>query len=349
MRYFKEIEVSNFLPISEATDWIAFGILPEASYILDVNNQQVEERESVELILEGDGHPFGSDLYLGESYISDFFPEVDAPAYISAYEACGGQSPEEISDSLRSWIETTQRVFEKQELPEDAESLRKSFEERNAELELEFEQAVKLRALQLPIMHKVQAARVMLLMELIGGRIPAKGVQMPTDASLVEDWVEDDWPKDFSDILPSDWDMEGIDWISSNLTNWSKRHIGVIVQTSDLLARFPKPNVPPIYLAGHLLGRTLMVGSEREEYAIPEMGSKTRGAPHRTDRILESAIHLHLDRLTQDGNLPRKKEAQVAEISDFVSVSLRQQISRSTSQRILARWAQGHAHKKAQK
>src|SRR6056297_159048 len=145
MRYFKEIEISGVLPIGEATDWIAFGNLPDASYILDPDNQPMEERESVDLILESDGHPFGSDLYLGKRYISEFFPEVDADAYVYAYEVCGGQTPEEISETLKSWIETTQRVVENKEISKDAETIRRSFEERNAELELELQEAARLR------------------------------------------------------------------------------------------------------------------------------------------------------------------------------------------------------------
>lgn len=349
MRYFKEIEISDVLPISEATDWIAFGNLPDASYILGSNDQPMEERENVGLILERDGHPFGSDLYLGKRYISEFFPEVDADAYVSAYEACGGQSPEEISEILQSWIDTTQRVFEKREISKDTETMRKSFEERNTELELELQEAARLRTLQAPIMHKVQAARAKLLMELINGGVAAKGVQMPSDESLVEDWDQDDFPTNFSDISPSDWNMEGIDWQKSNLTLWDKRYVGVIIPTLDLLARFPRPDTPTMNLTGFLFGGTFITDSEESGYVAPEVGLKKRGAPHRTDRILESAIHGHLDRLKEEDRLPTKKEAQLAEISDFVSMTLQQQISRSTAQRILARWSQGHAPKDAQK
>lgn len=349
MRYLQEIEIAESCPISEAADWLAFGFLPNAIYDLDRNDQPIEQRQSVDSILEYMGHHFGHDLYLGEAFIKERFPNVDASAYILAYEQCGGEKPSVLKQRILENKAKLQAIAVEDEDSAHMAVMQKLYEEWIAKEEADLEAAERLRALQVPILHALNAARAKLFLSLIGGEISGRGLRIPTDEAIIENWDTDDWPKDFTSIPATSWDMQCINWEDSNLEFCDEEYLGVIVPTNDLLRVFPEPYLPSEHLEGRYFGRTFI--SERNRIEINstkplDLRSKNRGAPHSTDRILEAAIHEHLNSIRESGAFPKKREALVAEVTDFVFQTLNQEMKRTTAQRIIQRWVPKNlAHK----
>ncbi|MCC5958445.1 MAG: hypothetical protein JJU08_03810 [Rhodobacteraceae bacterium] len=341
MRYLQEVEIAEFCPISEAADWLAFGFLPSAVYDLDRDDRPIEQRQSVDSILEYMGHHFSHDLYLGEAYINERFTDVDASAYISAYEQCGGENPSTFKQSILEKKEKLQTLMEGNEDPEHVAVMKNLYEDWIASDEANLEAAESLRLLQVPILHALNAARAKLFLSLIDGRLTGKGVCMPADDEVIENWGADDWPKDFISIPKTSWDMRCVNWHDSNLELWDEKYLGVIIPTEKLLEIFPNPDLLPEHIEGNFFGKVFI--SEQVDTNINSgksgtLNSRNRGAPHSTDRILEAAIHKHLDSIRDSGTFPKKREALVAEVSDFVFQTLNQEMKRTTAQRIIQRW-----------
>lgn len=349
MRYFQEIDLAEFCPISEAADWLAFGLLPAANYCLDKDDRPIEERLSVDDILENMGHRFGHDLYLGESYLRTVFPDVDAAAYLSAFDECDGSTPEAVQKNLSDSEERFRITLERLGDAGNIDCLKQMYQEQIKTYEAELLAAKRLRQLQVPIMHRLHAARAKLFMGLISGKVEAKGVVIPRDDKILENWEPSDWPIDFSSVPETAWDMQSIDWHGSNLELWDRRYLGVVVPTAELLRRFPVPDLPMAQIEVSTFGNAIILESSKIETPAGlsiDTRSRRRGAPHSTERILEAAIHKHLENMNDKGTLPRKREAVVAEVSDFVLRALGEQIKRTTAQRIIQRWTpRSPAHK----
>ncbi len=348
MRYFREVALPEQMSISEAVDWIAFGLLPEAHWELDDNNEPIEARMQVESILQRFGHPFGSNMdTLDAGYFSEFLPEVDAERYFSAFEVCLGETPEQLTESINRWG-GFENIASRETSPEH-ENLSEIYGDKVNDLRAELDAAIRLREIRIPLARRESSARAKLLLKMISGEIPAQGVRLPLLDSDTDNFQPDDWPTSFNVIRPENWRFEGVNWDDSNLVSWSDRYLGVVVSTIKILEHFPRPDTQPLGMSGTLVGRVFLVESDSPYFEGPSVAQPEKGRRHQTEKILDAAIYSHLNSLVKSNNFPPKIEAQIAEISDFVRQRLAHTLTRTTAQRILNVWKKRHAQNDAQK
>ncbi|MDB5660453.1 MAG: hypothetical protein JWS10_3068 [Cypionkella sp.] len=192
----------------------------------------------------------------------------------------------------------------------------------------ELDAAKQMKALHVPLNRAINRARVDVLSALMDGKLIGTGL-------LAFGSDETEWAdyRDFEEIKPDEWTMWGVDFESSNLAIKGGCYFAVTVPISDCLRVFSGTMVEPRRVSGWLHGSTIIL-DEGESNTVKSI---TRPRPGRTpmgDGMAEIAV-LHAMQMRRS-ELPRKKEAILAEAQEWYLAHFNKPLSRSTAQRYLA-------------
>ncbi len=125
------------------------------------------------------------------------------------------------------------------------------------------------------------------------------------------------------------WTLRRFEWMTSQLAYGDDTYYGVNIRCSDLISKFPKPNVEPKDVAGRYYPELLVV----DDVEYEPVRSSRRGRP-RKQVSLERVIRTEFNRRLQDGVLPEKLEAVYADADEFAQ-TIGAELSRTTAQRAL--------------
>lgn len=145
-------------------------------------------------------------------------------------------------------------------------------------------------------------------------------------------------------IPTSHWTMRNFDWDDSELRHSSGNYYAVQVKTADMMAAFPRPHCASRPTTLDLYPGCILM---EDDGAGAQLPLPQRGRPAKGGGLIREAVINVFSHKASRGELSKKSEALVQEIQDFVELTFRTTVSRSTAQQYIKMLPENAAGKSA--
>jgi len=325
VRIFQEVPLPPTCYLAEATLWVALGRVPQVLVkVSEFGNDysEVDPRTNRDA-LDEDAEILSFDAGFTKSEFQNLGIDVDWERYERTKDFLSRTLP-----NLRK--PTGAEViagYERQESYNEALGFKTEIAKILAKRDAVSAEADWVNSIDAQADAAVDIARIEVFRAVAAGQLKCVGWRHAPG-----DGPEDGAETPLVQIPPSHWSLRNFDWENSDLRHSSGNYYAVQVPTSDLLARFPRPQCEhqtkslDVY-PGCVLMEDDGTGSM---LARPQRGRPAKGG----GLIREAALNVFADRASR-GELPEKGEALVQELIDFVALAFKTTISRSTAQQYI--------------